>query len=244
MKKSAVNLAIFVALGSLHAQMVTIKGHHLGETVSEFIQSDIHIRQNLTECHAGEPKAITSDQVQAMNHQQIYDLGLLLGGPSKKELEKLAAAGKLFTEDSRFPAQKAYCQGLVNALEKGDEKPFFAEILFPDSHLPTVLWAFEAGRLSEVGVSMYNEDFVAVEGDMTKKVGFKPELSQPAMHNAMGAAWNNQVAVWMSPDLVARLVDDRNPAEPSLELSVVSRKIFDDRVKRQAAAHSPLDTSP
>jgi hypothetical protein len=69
----------------------------------------------------------------------------------------------------------------------------------------------------------------------------KPDEAAPAYSNAYGATWNNQVAVWLSPELFASLTENRNPTEQSLVLRMTTRSSYDAQAKAKQSAKSPLD---
>lgn len=151
MSKPVYLFALFVFVVLPAVSQTVIKGHHLGETPEQFLQADSEIRKNLADCHAEEPKPITQDQVRAMSKAEIQALQLdQIYNPSRKQLEEMASKGQLFTKDTRYSEQKAYCEMLVNSLEKGSPIPFFGEILFPDVKLPRTLWFFGGGHLLEI----------------------------------------------------------------------------------------------
>jgi hypothetical protein len=233
---------LFASLAVHAISQTAIKGHHLGETPEQFLQADPEIRKNLAECHAGEPKPITQDEVHAMSKAQLQALQLeQTYNPSRKQLEAMASNGQLFTLDTRYPQQKAYCDSLVNALEKGSQIPFFGDIQFSEINLPRTLWFFGGGTLMEIVVDFKGASFADVETDLAKRIGTAPIESHPAVLNTYGATWNDQMATWLTSELCAKLLYDPNPAKPELELTVTARWLYDARTKEKANAPSPLD---
>ena len=219
------------------ASQTVIKGHHVGETVQEFLQASPDMKDQLATCHSGEPKPITPEQVHALSNDQVYVLSLdHQAGLNRKQLEQMARDGKLFTKDERGFVVLNFCKFVVDVLEKGIAGP-----ITQTPYSSTPMWGFTDGRLSSMSISLPTGSFAEVEADLTKRIGVQPVETSPSYSNGYGATWHNEIASWLSQELTATLEEDHNPVKPSLMLSVTSRSLYDAFVKAKAAAPSPLD---
>jgi hypothetical protein len=248
MRKLVYLSALCVSVVLPAVSQTVVKGHHLGETVQEFLQADPNIQAQLASCHASEPKPITVEQARKM--------------PDHKQAEKLAEQGKLFTADTRTTEELYYCYHLVGALEnrqpvctpvtqnacnimvgawEGAHEKAESLTFTPGPDVGDPRWSFTDGRLSSIYVEFHPGTFAEVETDLTKRIGIKPDEAAPAYSNAYGATWNNQVAVWLSPELFASLTENRNPTEQSLVLRMTTRSSYDAQAKAKQSAKSPLD---
>ena len=231
-------VSMVLTLTVAHAVSQTvIKGHHIGETVQEFLQASPDMKDQLATCHSGEPKPITPEQVHALSNDQVYVLSLdYQAGLNRKQLEQMARDGKLFTKDERGFVVLNFCKFVVDVLEKGIAGP-----ITQTPYSSTPMWGFTDGRLSSMSISLPTGSFAEVEADLTKRIGVQPVETSPSYSNGYGATWHNEIASWLSQELTATLEEDHNPVKPSLMLSVTSRSLYDAFVKAKAAAPSPLD---
>lgn len=228
-------ILLFCLAGQSFIAQTLIKGHRVGETIEEFLQTAPAIQTQLATCHTSKPRPLTPDEVSKMSQIQVQLLAVGLPGfPNRKGLIKLAQQGTLMSVDARTAREKTECQMLVDALENGSKLPF-------TSDYNRTFWFFSDRKLVEIMLSLQVGTYDEVLIDLTKKIGFIPIESKPSFSNAYGATWNNRVAIWLSSELEAKLLDNRNPADPSVDLTVMTRAAYDDSVKQEANKPSPLD---
>ena len=236
MKVIAIYALLLVLLPAAPSQTV-IKGHHMGETVEDFLQIEPDIKSELGSCHAGEPRPMTVEEASKLSNNQVLTMSLRDPSvSSKKKVQQLAKEGKLLTEDQRTPSEKGFCDKLISVLEKG------VTLGITRSYMQTYpAWGFSDNKLDFMELEFQSASFPDVVADLTKRVGLAPTESNSPMQNGFGATWVDQRATWLSPELWASLQKSNNPSNSKLILTVMSRSAYDQIAKRTEDRPSPLD---
>jgi hypothetical protein len=105
-----------------------------------------------------------------------------------------------------------------------------------------VKWSFSQGILWQTDIDFQGADFAAIEADLTRKTGVKPNERQEAdTPNLYGGVIEVQrKATWLTPELFALLEEDEQLAGGQMHLAVIGRDHYD-AWARAHAEKRPLD---
>ena len=253
--KTAATIILFsaVAVPALPAQTM-IKGHHIGETPAEFLQAAPDLASRLRQCQEEmQPRTISPETLKRMSSSEKAMLSMELpGNPTSKVMMEWATNGTLTFPNVR--ADKEFCTLIEDVFEQGSNKPFSADYdpgpgatgalgaaMAAAAEHTSTLWRFEGGKLAYIHLVFPPSDYGTVKTDLTARIGATPVETSPAFQNGMGARWNDNVDVWLTPQLAATLNLSNNPTSSSLTLEVVPRATFDQTLKSIQERPSPLD---
>ncbi len=251
-------LSILTTMFSLSLQAQSFKGHHIGESVADFLKSEPAIDAKVKDCQANPPRALTPDEIGNRYGRKVYNRYM-------KEQAQLSSQGKhevLFDKDPDAYGDK--CGALIDMLEnrrahikgngydtlnpysiKMDDEFLKGERAsippMPEVDLSNREFYFDKGELISLILSIA-ADYESVRKDVTSRVGVEPEEMSVPYHNAFGAHWEDITAVWDTTTLHIELSQEGNPAKPSLPHVLVQTQELNQRnLKRRQAEPKPLD---
>lgn len=250
MKPSKLFLAIF-CMGSASALAQTvIMGHHLGETVQQFLAKEPGLSSRIDECRQSEPRPLTPDQIHALSKEDAFALGRQVFSqasqspdspfqfhsvPNKGQLEDLARRGVVIEFDKRMPDVIDTCHSLLAITAPSKSIPVLVHSL-PHTRPRPIVWHFFNGFLMQIDIDFHGADFGEVENDLTSKTGARPnenkEVDTPNLYGAILKVYRR--ATWLTPELYAVLESDEGVADGEMHLSVIPRGEYDAWVKTHA----------
>lgn len=222
-----------------------IMGHHLGESVSQFLAAEPGLQGMIDSCRVSEPKPMTPEQIHALSKHDVEALGAqvfatVLNSPDAKfqvklkrlptrgELEDLAKQGMPIVIDKRMPDVIATCHSLLELSASSPSSSVAVQSL-PHTHPRPVIWHFTNGTLSEIDVDFQGGDFSEIAKDVTTKTGVGPdeskEVDTPNLYGALLHVYRK--ATWLTPELYALLEADQGALDAQIHLSVVTRMQYD-----------------
>ena len=236
-------VGLVCAMLTIHGvAQTTIKGHHLGETAQDFLRTESEIAARLDSCVYHE-HVVTALEVNGMSEMRALLVSTttammlsLPNKPNRNELKALADDKKVITINEPNRMDGMLCFRLITALVTGGTKDLGAT---PTSESP--IWTFSGGKLVAMAVAFSGATFPTVEADLSKRIGMSSNHTTPVFQNALGAHWNDNDSTWLSQELFADLHESNNPAAPSLKLTVQSRALYDQALRKRAQTPSPLD---
>ncbi len=238
-----VPLALLLIASLSPTAQTVIKGHHLGESASEFLDADKAVRDQIHQCHVDAPQPLSPEQIKALSDADVVQLSLgFTDFPNRKKLMQRAAAGNVLSPDHRYSGQKVFCEAAIKVLEQGGSGIFLSDVYFENSARPLLQYGFWKGGLAEIVIDTMQGSYDDAVTDFSERARVNPMQEQIPMQNAMGATWKDRRALWESPELYAVLNESRNPANRNMSLVVQSRAYHEANVALQKAAHkSALD---
>ncbi len=244
MKTTLVLVAILSMNTTGWGQSLTIKGHHLGESMEEFFRSEPAIQAHMELCK----KLALGDKAYELSLTHVpgqpipYDIAL------ERYLLK-DKKGRVYLDDAaiRRDSQEYNSQHCFQLMLR----PFGR-----DGHLlqtinnlnisdkdTLVEWFSKDGIMWRMSLTTTRDTYEQVRDDFTKRIGGAP-ISERLIpkHNAYGATWSDPNADWLTAEVHAHLSQTENPAEPgSPWLEIETRAAFDEQVQKIKARPSPLD---
>lgn len=220
-----------------------IMGHHVGETVQEFLAAEPSLQGRINECRQSEPSPLTPDQIHALSKGDAYILGQQVFSreaqspgspfqmhsvPNKGQLESLARQGMVIALDKRMPDVIDTCHSLLAITAHSKSTPVLVHSL-PHTRPRPITWHFFNGFLMQIDIDFHGADFGEVEGDLTSKTGIRPnenkEVDTPNLYGAILKVYRR--ATWLTPELYAVLESDQGTADGQMHLSVITRAEYD-----------------
>lgn len=236
---------IFLAIVAAYpaSSQTVIMGHHLGETVQQFLAAEPAMQSQLEPCRQNEPKPLTPEQIHALSKQDAYALGEqvfntyslspdnrfpMKWAPKRDQLENFARQGMVIKIDKRMPDVIATCHAVLALDAPPSATPIIVHSL-PNARPRPVTWHFKNGQLYQIDIDFHGGDFTEVATDLTKKTGVRPdenkEIDTPNLYGAVIKVYRR--ATWLNPELYALLEQDQGITDGQLLLSVISRAEYD-----------------
>jgi hypothetical protein len=220
-----------------------IMGHHLGETVPQFLAQEPALASRIDGCKATEPKPMTPEQIHELSKQDAYALGQQIFTlasqspdakfpvkrlPNRGQLEDLSRQGMVIAIDKRMPDVIATCHSLLALTAPPSSDPILIQSL-PNTRPRPVKWRFNNGALSQIDVDFHGADFAEVANDVSAKTKVKPdenkEVDTPNLYGATLHVYRK--VTWLTPELYALLEDDEGIVDGQMHLSVINRAEYD-----------------
>ena len=258
------------AVVSNHAQSQTFKGHHIGESFSDFLKAEPAIQEKLTYCQTTTPHQLSPDEITKLSPEELRSR---YGAWAKTFKQYLKIESNYSKNGNKEQEQKEYlskCEALLNFAAKGDG------LINGTGDAGIGLKGFESPGGSLVGISVYirnsidnltaanvdeyhryfsfrNNQLVSfsqdlraaydsAQDDITKRMGVKPALKTVPYHNAFGATWTSVTAAWDNDSIHAELLKDDNPAQDMLPyFSVETQGLHKQFLESRQNAPKPLD---
>lgn len=246
------------------------KGHHIGETATEFLLVEPVIQAKLRDCQANAPKELTAEEIKKRFGKKVYQDYLrrvsannaAYGGNPPSRVVIMDKDADLYGES---------CGSAIDALVNGTGRidgigferhnRYWANILKRTSSMSSESMSLdEASQLIQVHYDINERQFYfqsgllasfslnlvagieVIKNDISSRLGVQPTDVSVPMHNAFGARWSDVTSAWDTEKLHVTLTQNNNPAEPSLpRLSVESHSLYTMFLERRKAAPSPLD---
>ncbi len=246
----------------------TFKGHHIGESVSEFLVAEPELKAKLEGCVNDTPKELNPEEIR----QQF-------GKKGAKEYEQKMASAPAGSHVSIYATNPEFyrdrCEALILTLRDGNgsidgtgysegnphEAAITAMMIGDSDHdrnlairaesardqwrgskIPRREYRFSAGQLVWFFYDMYDVSYEVLAFDLLQRVGAAGHETLTPMHNVYGATWNNASQDWLTADIHIHLYEDRNPAKRlPIGLVVETRKSYEERLKQLANRKSSLD---
>jgi hypothetical protein len=218
-----------------------IMGHHLGESIPQFLAEEPGLQSRIESCRASEPKPLTPEQIRALSKQDAYAVGeqvfatvlnssdtnfkvKLKRLPNRSELEDLAKQGMPIVNDKRMPDVIATCHSLI-ALSGSPTPMALIVRSLPNTRPRPVTWHFKDGALSQIDIDFHGATFSEVASDISSKLQAKPdenkEIDTP---NLYGATLHvSRKATWLTQELYALLEDEEGLVDGQLHFSAITR---------------------
>ncbi|WP_263408596.1 hypothetical protein [Terriglobus tenax] len=222
-----------------------IMGHHLGESIPQFLAEEPGLQSRIEPCRASEPKPLTPEQIRALSKQDAYAVGeqvfatvlnssdtnfrvKLKRLPSRGELEDLAKQGMPIVNDKRMPDVIATCHSLI-ALSGSPTPTALIVRSLPNTRPHPVTWHFKDSVLSQIDIDFHGAAFSEVAGDISSKLQTKPDQNKEIdTPNLYGATLHvSRKATWLTQELYALLEDEEGLADGQLHFSVITRAEYD-----------------
>jgi hypothetical protein len=237
-------LLAVLAAGPALSQTV-IMGHHIGETVPQFLAAEPGLQSRIDSCRSTEPKPMTPEQIHALSKhdvealsQQVFEAVVnspdtkyrvkLKRLPNRGDLEDLAKQGMPIVNDKRMPDVIAACHSLLALTAPASSSPVLVQSL-PNSRPRPITWHFKNGTLFQIDIDFHRADFSEVANDLTAKTGVRPnenkEIDTPNLYGATLKVYRK--ATWLTPELYALLEDDEGISDGQMYVSVISRAEYD-----------------
>lgn len=231
--------------GSPAFSQTVFMGHHIGESVPQFLAAEPGLQSNKDSCRAAEPKAMTPAQIHALSKQDANALAeqvfanvlnspdtqfriKLKRLPNRGELEDLARQGMPITIDKRMPDVIATCHALLALTAPASSSPVLIQSL-PNSRPRPIIWHFRNGSLFQIDIDFHGGDFTEVARDLSAKTATRPnenkEVDTPNLYGATLKVYRR--ATWLTPELYALLEDDEGVVDGQMHLSIISRADYD-----------------
>lgn len=233
-----------------------LMGHHIGESVSQFLAVEPDLYSKIDSCRVSEPKPMSPEQIHALSKQDAYALGQqvfatvlsspdtkfrvkLKRSPNREELEDLARQGMPILIDKRMPDVIANCHSLLSLTAPASSSPVLIQSL-PNSRPRPIVWHFRNGSLFQIDIDFHGADFAEVVKDISTKTASLPngnkEVDTPNLYGATLKVYRK--ATWLTPELYALLEDDEGLVDGQMHLSVISRAEYDVWAKAHAKTSS------
>jgi len=244
MKKTLVLAAILSMATIGWAQSLTIKGHHLGESIEEFFRSEPAIQGHMELCkklslgYKAYELSLTQVPGQQIPYDPAFERYLLKDKKGRAHLDDAA----IRRDSQEYDSQKCFQLMLVPFGRDGHLLQTINNSSVSDKDT-LVEWFFKDGIMWRMSISATRNSYEQVRDDFTKRIGVAPisEKLTPK-HNAYGATWSDPDADWLTSEVHAHLSQKENPAEPgSPWLEIETRTVFDEKVQKMNAQPSPLD---
>ncbi len=239
-------LSMVLALAACPALSQTvIMGHHIGESVSQFLDAEPDLQGMIGSCRASEPKPMTPEQIHALSKQDVHVIGeqvyaAVLNSPgtrfrvklerlpSRGELEDLAKQGMPIFIDKRMPDMVAACDSLLALTATASSSPVLVQSL-PNSRPRPITWHFKNGALFQIDIDFHGADFATVANDFSAKTGVAPSENQEVdTPNLYGATLHvDRKAIWLTPELYALLVDEEGLADGQMQAFIMGRAEYE-----------------
>jgi hypothetical protein len=224
-----------------------IMGHHIGETVPQFLAVEPGLQSRIDTCRASEPKPMTPDQIHALSKQdanalaeQVFAANQLSPDsrfpmkwvPKRGQLEDFARQGMVIAIDKRMPDVIATCHSLLSLTAPPSSTPVLVKSL-PGSRPRPITWRFKNGALFQIDIDFHGAVFSEVAGDVTSKTKVQPneskEVDTPNLYGATIQVYRK--ATWLTPELYALLEDSEGTVDGQMYLSIISRAEYDEWAK-------------
>jgi hypothetical protein len=241
------NRRLLMAFALLWSDGVTcqplIMGHRVGETVLQFLEAEPHMQGQLESCRRDAPKPLTPQQIDALSKEDAYVLSQQVyttyavspsahfpfkKPPSRGQMAGLARQGWLLVLDRRMPDVIASCTAVIQLNAPASIVPFVVRS-DRDARPYPMTWRFQSGTLLQIDIDFRGGEFAAIEADMTAKTGIEPiakkQTETPNLYGGIVAV--SRMAMWLTPDTYAVLVQDEKLVDGQMHLLVTSRKQYD-----------------
>jgi hypothetical protein len=261
-----IGLWLVSAASQLPAQ--TFKGHHIGETATEFLANEPVIQKKLDDCRTNVPRELTPDEIkQRYGKKALQDFlrASQAQGNATSHIAIMSRDPDLYDEDCG-PVIDAlvHGNGHINGVGFEAHSDYWWKIEKRSEAMPIISaermtlesgslanerqidlkgrhFSFEQGLLASFSVKL-SDNLVTIRDDVTMRVGGSPTGLSIPMHNGFGATWDDITYIWDTDPIHVRLDQKNNPADPTLpSLFVESHSLYLEQEAKRKAAPNPLD---
>jgi hypothetical protein len=257
-------LSVLVLTGLLQAQ--TFKGHWIGESTVDFLKAEPTLQAKVTDCQVNAPRELTPEEIRQRYGRRTYEQF------QKQAAQYGSSSGTHLAAMDKDPDTYGdKCGALLDALVNGDglidgtgympnnqysmnlfKRQLSEQNIYRSMELTKAsikretnrydrYFRFQNGLLISLSMSVA-ATYDSLLEDITKRLGVSPVETAVPYHNAFGARWDKLIAAWDNDKLHAELVQDNNPAEPSLpHVTVQTRTLHLKHLEDKKNGPSPLD---